>query len=540
MKSDNSEINAVRLLSFTKRLWSIALHCSSSVMAAVLFLIDTIAHDHHPFLHACYRTIPLERDALRVLDPTKREPRGALVLLNSVSSSNTKNNSGVNGDSTVALAPGWELALTKHHYHPSVTKFAVMFGSDMIGIGSNYTGDPLRDFALAPFLDKFAYRNPKSVERRSKSEADTNGLDDDEAKATVMEKFSHSVGARRQRQTDHINQPLNDPSFIQSSTVNEDEEFFHKFFVERAKRDTMKGIVRNQNQNNDTNVDDDDAEVAALDRAESRNADQTNVSNELVDYDTWDQWETDDEEEEFVDSLAQQIIEDSMEGNAIDDLDDEDPDTEGWDDLNDEGSQNEANDIDGDEEEDGSEIDDDDDDVDVDDTDAFMDHDDDSDNSQDGINLEGEDEIFDNDDSDDEENAAILLAEEGDDFDDLADSNEDEDDDDYYTGMIDDEDNDEEDDNVDDVAPSLLKIPLPDKDTINGVFAAADEYAEIVEQSWNAQKRHHDTLGNEFHQNENDDDDEDEDNDNSGTVPMRPQPTMKKGKKKRRKRSHEK
>ena len=558
MKSDHSETNAVRLISYTKRLWSTALHCSSSVLAAVLFLIDTIAHDHHPFLYTCYRTILTEQDALRVLDPTKREPRGALVVLND---DRKKNSNDASGDTKSAhseiLAPGWELALTNHHYHPSVKKFSEMFASDMSGIGSNYTGDPLRDFALAPFLDKFAYRNPKTVEHRAKGETATNALDDDEAPATVMEKFSHSVGARRQRQTDQLNQPLNDPSFIESSNVNEDDVFFHKFFVERAKRDAMKGIVRNKSQNNkDTNVDDDDAEIAAIDRAESRNADQSNVSHDLdEDYDTWDQWETDDEEEEFVDSLAQQIIEDSMEGNAIDDLDDEDPDTEGWDDLHDDGDPNEANDDENDHDEEmDSENDDDafedendvDVDVDVDDTDAFMDQDDDSDSSQERLSLESNEEMFDNnvsddDDDDEEEDAAIFLAEEeGDhsDVDDIGgiDDDDDDDDDPNFADMLDNEENDEDDEDDDDEAPELLKLPIPGNKSKNGVFAAAEDYADLVEKSWNAQKRHY-TSWDDEHQNENDLEENDDDNEDD-TVPVRKQPPKENGsKKKRRKRT---
>ena len=575
MKADDSETNAVRIISFTKRLWSTALHCSSSVIAAVIFLIDTIAHDHHPFLHACYRSILSGRDALRVLDPTKREPRGALIVLDDDSSKKDNATDDAASTDVETLAPGWELALTKHHYHPSVKKFADTFGSDMNGIGKNYTGDPLRDFALAPFLDKFAYRNPKSTTQRTTNETAAKTLDDDEAAASVMEKYSHSVGARRHRQHDQANQPLNDPSFIESSNVNEDELFFHKFFVERAKRDAMKGIVRNKGQNSDTNVDDDDAEIAALDRAEFRNADQNNDPIELDDYDTWDQWETDDEEEEFVDSLAQQIIEDSMERNMIDELDDEDPDMEDWDDLHEDGIHASTNDDA--EDEDENENDDENDhgftdendvDYDNDDTDAFMDQDDDSDDSEGEIGLDDEDKMLgnedeaddegedaailleedaldladsldddDDDDDDDEEDVAVLFEE---DVDELADSHDDDDDEDeeeeaenYYANTMED-DEDESDDEV----PLLQRVPISGNEDSNGVFAAAEDYAEMVEKSWKAQKRHYASWYDEEDQNESDD----EALEHSASVPIRQQSSSNTNgsKKKRRKRKHDK
>lgn len=55
----------------------------------------------------------------------------------------------------------WELSLLRHHYHPSVQKFAqaALESPQVIP----YPGDPLNDFTLSNFLDRFAYRNPKNV-----------------------------------------------------------------------------------------------------------------------------------------------------------------------------------------------------------------------------------------------------------------------------------------------------------------------------------------------------------------------------------------
>lgn len=57
--------------------------------------------------------------------------------------------------------PLWEASLLRSHVHPSVSKFAeglVLRPQHAV----EYKGDPLADFALMPFLDRMAYKNPKA------------------------------------------------------------------------------------------------------------------------------------------------------------------------------------------------------------------------------------------------------------------------------------------------------------------------------------------------------------------------------------------
>jgi len=56
----------------------------------------------------------------------------------------------------------WELDRLSKHYHPSVCLFArtLMKAEDI-----EYKGDPLQDFTLMRFLDRFVYKNPKKKER---------------------------------------------------------------------------------------------------------------------------------------------------------------------------------------------------------------------------------------------------------------------------------------------------------------------------------------------------------------------------------------
>merc|ERR1711935_773107 len=125
----------------------------------------------------------------------------------------------------------------------------------------------------------------------------------------------------------------NDPSFLEKSDVNEQDEFFHQFFMERARRDELKGITRHEVDPESIEDSDNDsmleaAEDQALDAAEE--ADGLGVGGKTFEeYEAT--WETDDEEEAFVDSLAMSLMEDAAGGPA--DIDEDPADIDGWGDL---------------------------------------------------------------------------------------------------------------------------------------------------------------------------------------------------------------
>lgn len=60
-----------------------------------------------------------------------------------------------------------ELLRLVDHYHPTVQVFA---NNVIQGLNINYHGDPLRDFCLTQFLERFSFRNPKKAEE-NKSES---------------------------------------------------------------------------------------------------------------------------------------------------------------------------------------------------------------------------------------------------------------------------------------------------------------------------------------------------------------------------------
>ena len=409
-KSLKQEDDTSRLMALVKRIYAMALHGSPAVLSATLLLLRKILI-HHPILATTFCEVLRGPNALRVVDPTKREPRGALVAEQDESNSNNSER----------LAPGWELALTMQHYHPSVQQFAKAM-NDGKNEKTEYTGDPLHDFALAPFLDKFAYRNPK----KTTTERSHAGSSIAERRSALTPSQQHQL-------------PVNDPSFFGKrgdKTVDVRDEFFREFFVERAKRDDTKGIVRQTEA-----TDRQEAELDLLDKVEVAAVDHHQAYEDFE-----SQWETDEEEEDFVDSLAQKIIEDAVDdGEGPADLDDEDPDMEDWGDMRNSDSSSE---------EDTKNASDD---VALplkaDDVDAFMDE---TDSSSDSEGARGPESEEDPEDSSSDEQ------------DDLA----------FAGGSSEDDD--------DNNAPQLVELPEVKGD---GIYAAAEDYEELIAKSWNSQKR---------------------------------------------------
>ena len=355
-----------RVHAFSKRLLAAVMHAPPPSMAASMYLLQEISKTHDS-LRSAWEDVPdPESNGTLVLDDTKREPKAAIVDMSELNHEEKSGDQQKKHGETHGTPPFWEVALLAHHFHPSVAKFANDIGE------IDYTGDPLNDFALAPFLDKFAYRNPKSRDKVDASSSST----------------PHN--RRMNRLHSRLELPVNDPSFLEKTDVNEQEEFFHRFFVERARRDDLKGIKRNKDNKDDSSqasVDDDQAFHAA------EEAEIDGGGKSFEDYEA--NWETDDEEEAFVDSLAVKLMEDAAGVPA--DIDDDPEGFDDWGDMydDDENDDNDDDEIQKEKQEDADSSDDDDEDDsdddipddngkhadDDDDEDAFMENDDSEDDS---------------------------------------------------------------------------------------------------------------------------------------------------------------
>ena len=136
----------------------------------------------------------------------------------------------------------WELVALVGMYHPSVQIFAE---SVLRGKPIEYSGNPLLNFTLSNFLDRFAFKNPKArftkgtgadSEANADGEAGTDATDADRrqslrdrrAEQTQLLDFAHG---RNVRSADLL-QPVNARENMRrpAAAVPADERFFHEYF----------------------------------------------------------------------------------------------------------------------------------------------------------------------------------------------------------------------------------------------------------------------------------------------------------------------
>ena len=253
-----------------------------------------------------------EEDQRKVYDPNKREPRFA-------------------GASSECL---WELAPLALHFHPSVRSFAesVMFSP---GLSIKYDGDPLADFSIISFLDRFVYKNPK---KRNLEAYGANGLrkpgvgathsttsnlsaqdavaaelaagyaiaqgKDPNAQTTLVSGLAHGTSRMQKTRARHGRVETAVPAYNESfaltdpDQVRDDDMFLHTFFRTRSVLDEQNGVPSKRKRHGDLDDDvaeddEDEEERYAQQLAESLMQDDGGGEDEDEDNDN--DWSNDDD-----------------------------------------------------------------------------------------------------------------------------------------------------------------------------------------------------------------------------------------------------
>ncbi|XDV41644.1 hypothetical protein PO909_010465 [Leuciscus waleckii] len=133
----------------------------------------------------------------------------------------------------------WELQKLSLHFHPSVALFAktLLQGEFIL-----YTGDPLQDFTLIRFLDRFVYRNPKQMKGKQNTDA------------TLMQpKYRRALSNVKSL-------PVNCDEYLakEESQIPVDEVFFYRYFKKRDAEKRWKRPNRKEDNESVEDVDDDE------------------------------------------------------------------------------------------------------------------------------------------------------------------------------------------------------------------------------------------------------------------------------------------
>ncbi|KAL4649005.1 CCAAT/enhancer-binding protein zeta [Arapaima gigas] len=130
------------------------------------------------------------------------------------------------------------LSQLSRHFHPSVALFAkTILQGDFI----QYTGDPLQDFTLIRFLDRFVFRNPKQQKVRENTDS------------TVMQ------SKPRVSMNEIRSKPVNSKEFLakEESEIPVNEVFFYRFF---KKREAERPLQRQREDGDNESLEDVDDE----------------------------------------------------------------------------------------------------------------------------------------------------------------------------------------------------------------------------------------------------------------------------------------
>ncbi|KAM6208020.1 CCAAT/enhancer-binding protein zeta [Sarcoramphus papa] len=212
----------------------------------------------------------------------------------------------------------WELKKLSEHFHPSVALFAKTI---LEGNHIQYSGDPLQDFTLMRFLDRFVYRNPKL----HKGKENTSSV--------VMQP------KKKQFMKDTQNLAVNSKEFRakDESKIPVDEVFFHRFYSKFDKRREKQ--KRQDDEESVEDVDDDEFE-RALDTFEAAD-NAIDVGQDDLDFagnikkktkggkkgqrseESNADWEDSDDEDEFSDLDDEEVSLGSMEEDFGEDMDEE-------------------------------------------------------------------------------------------------------------------------------------------------------------------------------------------------------------------------
>lgn len=193
-KAMKADVSAKRLKAFSKRLLQAALHGSPGFSAAALMVISEVMVMRRKGLLKSFVVLSEGDDAdeeFRDADDSDDDaaPADGSDVGSPEKEAEPKENAEANintdtvtdkatqAPATVVWGSGyepakrdplyaraeesclWEIVALCSHYHPSVVSFAKRLRVEMAAV--EYGGDPLKDFTLGAFLDKFCYRKPK-------------------------------------------------------------------------------------------------------------------------------------------------------------------------------------------------------------------------------------------------------------------------------------------------------------------------------------------------------------------------------------------
>jgi len=308
-----ADISTKRVKAFTKRLLQTALKGTPALAGGILLLLSEVLFTKHPGILKASVGEEAEDDEEEFKD-VKSDEEEAVPEPNEEKETDTvptnikKNDKDENSYDIDAREPLfaraersalWELDALASHYHPSIRKFAK--GLCCAAERVVYPSDPLTDFTLNAFLDKFSYKKPKKKLSDSLHAKRTN-----RASEALVLKSNNFLGS------------------VRKGTEADDEVFFGKFFnINPGKLDVLEGItvkeIKDKEPEELPDIDDDsEEEEQAFEKAMHEEMRRLGGGDMLPEDDGEDD-EDDDEMAAFADAFKDEMDKASDAGDDVED-----------------------------------------------------------------------------------------------------------------------------------------------------------------------------------------------------------------------------
>ncbi|XP_013388500.1 CCAAT/enhancer-binding protein zeta-like [Lingula anatina] len=243
-KSMKKDVSDKRVKAFVKRLLQVCLYQTPPFICAALIILSEILKLKPQALQLSHMAEELDEDeeehfqdvreegdeGQETSDKTNEEPSENSISKPVKSSWVHRQNLGVKQETVdydphhrnplyckADAASEVELKQLAQHYHPSVALFAQkVLQRELV----SYPGDPLQDFTLIRFLDRFVFRNPK---KKTTAEA-TGGM---------MNRKQRGYQPQGLKAV-----PVNSEKYLEKGEegVPVDEKFFYRYFSEKASK----------------------------------------------------------------------------------------------------------------------------------------------------------------------------------------------------------------------------------------------------------------------------------------------------------------
>lgn len=258
VKSLTFDQNITRVAAFVKRLLQMSMHADPSFITCVLIIVSQVVRNRIKLWKMVDKNSFLKKDTQEKETSDKPEKGDKGEKVEKESDLSKRDPKFTHAD----ILPLAEITILTSHYHPTVQKFSRFildnYNKDVI----DYNGDPLIDFSLVNFLEKFMLKNPKH--KKEKKERNIAQNDDEELKRFLQEDDEDLSNNNFKAAASAI-----DPKdkFMQIDFISKFNEIEKtksvKYEINQIKKEKKKHLGRNEEEFADRLI---DAEYAKYDK----------------------------------------------------------------------------------------------------------------------------------------------------------------------------------------------------------------------------------------------------------------------------------